>query len=772
MKTKSARTRIAIATTGVIGIGVVMLTGAAALSAARPQGAAGAAQAEAARVAIDADDIGGMVTSPAGPEAGVWVIAETSDLATKYRKIVVTDDRGRYVLPDLPKANYEVWVRGYGLVDSPHVRATPGQSLALTAVTAPNVKAAAEYYPANYWYSLMQVPPKDAFPMTIAPPTKVAGGGRSTEDGGGIPAPPRVIRNQMEWVGMLKCNACHQVGNKRTRELSKNLGSFDSSAKAWDRAMRSGQTGDSKIASLDKLGHERGLAVFSDWSDRIAAGEVPQAPPRPQGLERNVVVTLWDFSVPEAFVHDIISTDRRNPTVNAFGPQYATEWSQDAIVTVDPMKNAKGFIKVPLKNENERKEIPTWSPQAQEYASPVWGDEIIWNDPVTPALPMMDGQGHVWFNAVTRKAASQPAYCKAGSNNPFAKFWPIASNTRGVDVYDPKTGTIKMFDLCFSSSHMTIGEDKDDTLYLTTRGTLGGVGWVKGRVLLETGDEEKAQGWCPAILDYNGDGKIGAYTRAPEPVDPTLDRMIPAAGYGIAYNSVDGSVWYVAATNQVGFPGKIYRTQIGANPPSTCITESYEPPYNNPKRPGLVASGPRGIDVDRNGVVWTALSDSNQLASFDRRKCKVLNGPTATGQHCPEGWTIYPLPGPNFKGMAEPTSADFLYYNWVDQFDTFGLGKNVSVVNGAWSDSLLVFDPVTTKWLTLRVPYPLGFYSRGVNGRIDDPKTGWKGRGLWAANGTRVSWHNEGGMTAGGDKSKAQTSFMAQFQLRPDPLAK
>ena len=79
-------------------------------------------------VSVDNDDIGGVVTSPKGPEAGVWVIAETTDLPTKFVKIVVTDDRGRYVLPDLPKANYNVWVRGYGLVDSAKVRAVPARS--------------------------------------------------------------------------------------------------------------------------------------------------------------------------------------------------------------------------------------------------------------------------------------------------------------------------------------------------------------------------------------------------------------------------------------------------------------------------------------------------------------------------------------------------------------------------------------------------------------------------------------------------------------------
>jgi len=106
-------------------------------------------QKNAAAVRIDNDDIGGVVTSANGLEAGVWVIAETTDLPTKYAKIVVTDDQGRYVLPDLPKATYNVWTRGYGLVDSPKVKATPGKILNLKAVVAPTPAAAAEYYPAT-----------------------------------------------------------------------------------------------------------------------------------------------------------------------------------------------------------------------------------------------------------------------------------------------------------------------------------------------------------------------------------------------------------------------------------------------------------------------------------------------------------------------------------------------------------------------------------------------------------------------------------------------
>src|SRR6185295_12250213 len=87
-------------------------------------------------------------------------------LPTRYIKIAVTDDRGRYVIPELPKANYDIWVRGYGLVDSPKQKSAPGKNLNLTAVPAPNPKAAAEYYPSNYWYALAQPPAKSEFPGT------------------------------------------------------------------------------------------------------------------------------------------------------------------------------------------------------------------------------------------------------------------------------------------------------------------------------------------------------------------------------------------------------------------------------------------------------------------------------------------------------------------------------------------------------------------------------------------------------------------------------
>ncbi|MDE2905163.1 MAG: carboxypeptidase regulatory-like domain-containing protein, partial [Acidobacteriota bacterium] len=287
------------------------------------------------------------------------------------------------------------------------------------------------------------------------------------------------------------------------------------------------------------------------------------------------------------------------------------------------------------------------------------------------------------------------------------------------------------------------------------------VGWLDTKLYDETGDEQAAQGWCPTIVDTSGDGAIGEYTEPGEPLEAGKDMRLDGFAYGIIPNPVDGSIWIA---RRLPVPGSIVRLDLGDNPPETCSAEVYEPPFENPDvDPSQWGHGGRGIDVDRNGVLWTALGGSGHLASFDRSKCAVLNGPTATGQHCPEGWTLYPTPGPQMKGVTAAGSADFHYYNWVDQFDTLGLGANVPIANGTSSDALLALLPETGEWVTLRVPYPLGFYTRGLDGRIDDREAGWKGRGVWASYDSVTNWHQEGG--------KGMTSEIVRFQIRPHPLA-
>jgi hypothetical protein len=676
---------------------------------------------------------GGVVRGPRGPEAGVWVIAQTSDLPTKFVRIVVTDDNGRYLIPGLPKANYEVWVRGYGLVDSTPVTASPGRTLDLEAVPAPNAKAAAAYYPAGYWFSMLHVPAANEFPGT------------------GTNGISREVKSQEEWLRNLKsggCLACHQLGSRGTRMIPSALGKFPTSLAAWQRRLQSGQAGMNMIGAINHLG-PRALTLFAEWTDRIAAGEVPPAPPRPTGIERNVVITEWDWADPKAYLHDEVSTDRRDPTVNANGLIYgALELSADYLPVLDPVRNQTSRVELTVRDPA----TPRTS-SAVPQPSPYWGSEAIWTSRNNVHNPMFDRKGRVWFTSAVRPP-DNPSFCGAGSNLISARLFPLAKSYRQLAMYDPKTQKITHISTCYSTHHLMFAEDDNDTLWTSGGGEV--IGWLNTKKFEETGDEAASQGWTAVVLDTNGNGKRDPYVEPGQPADPTKDTRYGAAFYAVS-PAPDGSIW----GSVLGFPGAIIRLVPGANPPETTLAEVYEPPLDDPKAP-VHGYSPRGMDVDRNGVVWAALA-SGHLASFDRRKCTgPLNGPKATGGQCPEGWTLYPEPLPQMTGVTTSGSAESSYYTWVDQFDALGLGPNVPIDTGNESEGLLVLKD--GKWIVLRVPYPTGFYTKWMDGRIDDPAAGWKGRGLWATVSTRAPFHMEGG--------KGTTSKVLHFQLRPNPLAR
>jgi hypothetical protein len=690
---------------------------------------------------IDGDDIAGTVTGPNGPEAGVWVIAETAELPTTFTKIVVTDDRGRYVIPDLPKARYDVWVRGYGLVDSPKRRATVGTTLDLRATPAPDARAAAEYYPAGYWYSLLRVPAESEFPGT-------------GDEGNGI-AP--AFRSQSDYVRGIKnngCLGCHQMGSKGTREFHPNLGTFASSEAAWEHRLMAGQAGGAMAGQVSAMGR-RTLRMFADWTDRIAAGALPPAPPRPKGLERNVVITMWDWADPKAYLHDLVSTDRRDPTVNADGRVYAVlEASADYMPVLDPKTHTVSRVPVTQRDAN----MPSASPPQVTGPSPYWGTEPIWTSRSTVHNPMFDHRGRVWITSRVR-APANPDWCKAGSTHPSAQRFPINNAGRHLAVYDPATKEMKHVSTCFGTHHLMFAEDADHTLWTSGGGQV--IGWLNTKLWDETGDEQRAQGWTPLVMDINGNGRRDEFVAPNQPTDPTKDKRIQPGQYGGGPYAIspapDGSIW----GTMFGFPGAIFRMTPGANPTEDALTEVFQLPYGDPNVPEAGFS-PRGGDVDRNGVYWAALA-SGHMASFDRRKCKgPLNGPTATGQHCPEGWRFYAEPVPQLQNVTSPGSGEGSYYTWVDQFNTLGLGANVPINTGNQSEGLLVLKD--GEWVVLRVPYPMGFYTKWLDGRIDDPTAGWKGRGLWASISTRAPFHMEGG--------KGRVSKAIHFQLRPDPLAR
>ena len=487
-------------------------------------------------VNIGATDLGGVVTGPGGPEAGVWVIAETTDLPTRYIKSVVTDDQGRYLIPDLPRASYQVWVRGYGLVDSAKVRSEPGKVVNFTATAAPNAKAAAEVYPSIYWYSMLKVPPKHEFPVGS-------------------------VKTQAEWLNVVKtngCFTCHALGNKATRTIPPEFGDMKSED-AWARRILSGQAMTNMATNIGRMHAPQAIKLFADWTDRIAAGELPAAQPRrPQGRERNVVITQWDFSEPQFYLHDVISTDKRKPTVNANGLVYgATEESTDFVPIVDPVNHRALQVKMPVRDPKTRS-----SKENARQPSAYWGDEVIWDSQASMHNPMMDEKGQVWFTSRVGPPAN-PDFCKKGSEHPSAKVFPVNESGRHLSMLDPKTGKITLIRTCYPTHHLVFAEDANNTLWMSAGGPQSGVlGWLDRKKFEETGDEQASQGWTPIVIDTNGNGKRDEWVEPNQPVDPAKDKRIVGALYGIGVNPQDGTIWGSVLT----FPGYIIRVNPGPNP--------------------------------------------------------------------------------------------------------------------------------------------------------------------------------------------------------------
>ena len=377
----------------------------------------------------------------------------------------------------------------------------------------------------------------------------------------------------------------------------------------------------------------------------------------------------------------------------------------------------------------------------------------------------MDEHGRVWF-ATRIRPNDNPAYCKAGSSNKFAQYFPLNRSGKQAAVYDPRSSRMTLVDTCFTTDHNQFASAPDSPLYFgQAYGDEGTVGWISTATFDSTKDEQVSQGWCPQVLDTNGDGRITrGWTEPGEQVDPTRDHRVTFGCYAVAASPADGSAW---CTGFSGAPGlqpsvrhQIGRLERGSNPPETCKAELYVAP------PGIEVEG--GIDVDGEGVVWANWRGTDHLTSFDRRKCKTLNGPTATGQHCPEGWTVYRHGTAAFRESTK--NADVNYLMTVDRHDTAGLGEDAPILYAVNSDALVMLSRPGNEFVTLRVPYPMGFYTRNAHGRIDDPRTGWKGKALWSSYMSYTTWHIEGGPgTMGGRDQKAK---LVKFQVRPSPLAK
>ncbi|MCH8176301.1 MAG: hypothetical protein IIC59_14080 [Proteobacteria bacterium] len=471
---------------------------------------------------VSGDYIEGVVQNETGnPEAGVWVIAETDELATPYRKIVVTDDEGRFVLPQLPEASFEVWVRGYGLSDSIKKSARPGERLELSVTNAASEIEAASIYPASYWLSLLEVPNQD----------------------------PNWISNFK-----LSCQLCHQVGSLVTRIQDRDL---------FDIGMRKSTN---MNAVANGFGREQLLDTLADWTARIRAGETPQMPPRPQAAERNVVITQWEWGDGYTYAHDEIATDKRNPSLFADGPIYGVDLGNDRLLSLNPKTHEASAFRVPTLNGFDT----PWCDQVWRRNNDGVSEDVAigfgslgcpvetgitpyegqYPNPANPHNPMFDADGKVWITTQVRREWDQdlPEFCQDQSG--------IAGNYhhRQLGWFDPDTEEFQLLDTCYGTHHLQF--DKEGVLW--TSGDSFGIGWFDPAKYDpdEPASLAAAQGYAQIIIDSDGDG--------------SADQAIRGFNYGVIPNSVDGSVW---TSQPGGGRGRLVRYD-----PTGGKFETYIPP--------------------------------------------------------------------------------------------------------------------------------------------------------------------------------------------------
>ena len=637
---------------------------------------------------IDSRSIGGTVVNSNGgkAEAGVWVIAETASLPTPFRKIVVTDDQGRYLVPGLPEGAYQLWVRGYGLKDSERVKGARGENVKLSVANAATPQEAAKIYPASYWTSMIQAPPMSELPARF--------------------------KSQDEWLAALRngCNHCHATGMPQTRIYT--------TAKDWDAMFLRAKSMHRELEAMGKPVVEKMLA---DWGSRIAAGEVPPAPPRPAGIERNVVISQWDWGLPESFVHDLVSTDKRNPTLYPYGKVYGVDRTGGGrLLVLDPVKNTTTWLQVEPRDKSRGYSLTKDYYRGAEENQAYEGEDPEWM--ASPHNPMFDEHGRVWMTTQIRAGgkAYYPKWVKntivTESNDPAdidAAFDILAArgNNMQLGYYDTKTNKFVSVDTGYNTHH----------LQLDWQGRIWTDGGGSALGMLDT-----------KKLDFNNiEGTEVGAQKLWMRIDPATKKMIPGTGYGEAVSPVDGTVWY-SSPAAAGPANKLYMVD-----PKTDKIKDYPLPA-----PGRY---PHGIDFSSDGNVWTS-TGSGHLGRMD----------TKTGQ-----WKFWDNPGLKFKGTgAETGTTDFPYYLWIDQFNVSGLGKDTVFVTGSTSDAMFVFDPKKETFTTFRVPYPMPFYTRGLDGRIDDPNAGWKGRGLWMTYSSYLPRFTE-----------TRIGSVNQMQIRPNPLA-
>ena len=723
----------------VAAIGLIVLLGG-------PHGAASRA-AGPRRVSIGDTDLGGVVTGPNGPEAGVWVIAETTDLPTKFAKMVVTDDQGRYVLPELPKANYEVWVRGYGLVDSPKVDSRARQDpQSAPPCPRPTRRRRREYYPAIYWFSMLQDAGQERIPRHRRAAATAFRPRSAARRSGSTASRPTAA------------SAAISSATRRRARSRRSSAQFDSSYSAWVRRIQSGQASETMARTIGRLDTQRALKLFRGLDRPHRRRRVAQGRSRSGRRASSATSSsrVWDWGSPKMYLHDEIATDRRNPTVNANGPIYGSpEWSTDHVPVLDPVKQhapATSRCRCAIRRRRRRSTIRC------SRASPYWGDETIWDSQTSPHNPMFDDKGRVWFTArihgphavgvlpARARTIRRPSCSR--SSAPARQLVDVRSEDAEVHA---GRHLLQHPPPAVRCEEPAVGIERRRRQRQRRRGRLARSSTSSTRPATS---RRRRAGRRSSSTPTATASATKAMSEPNQPVDPTKDKRVVAGFYGIAPS-----------------PGRRQRSgaRCSASPARSCASIRATIPGDRARRKSTRCRCPAirraAWTSTRNGVVWVPLASGHMAQLRSPQVQGPAQRPDRDRQALPGRLDALSAARAAIRRRSarrRPAAPESSYYTWVDQHDTFGLGKDVPIATGNNSDSLHVL--VDGKFIQLRVPYPMGFFAKGSTAASTIPTPAGRAAACGRPTATARRSIIEGGK---GTKPK-----VVKFQLRPDPLAR
>ena len=431
---------------------------------------------------------------------------------------------------------------------------------------------------------------------------------------------PATLKSQGQWLDIVKtdgCYSCHQLGNKATRTIPKALGQFENSTEAWEARIQSGQASENMVSNIGRLDTQRALKLFADWTDRIAAGELPaEQPSRPQGVERNVVVTHVGLGRRQ----DLSARRDRHRQAR---PDRQRQWPD----LRRDRRRARRTCRCSTRSRTRRRRSTSRCAtrtrrvsdrhagcRARRRTGATSGSGTARPACTTRCSTRRGASGS------PRASAAETIRLSAGRARTIRR--PSCSRsrraTRQLAMYDPKTQKVHADRHLLHDASPAI-RVRCQQHAVDQRRRRRRTRWSAGstrRSFWRPATPPQSQGWTALVLDTNGNGKRDDYVEPNQPVDPgegQAHRRRPLRHLG---HPTDGTIWGTL----VRLSRRVVHLIPGANPPATALAEYYEVPSTSRRRRCTAIRRAAWIST-RKGVVWMPLA-SGHLASFDRRKCE------------------------------------------------------------------------------------------------------------------------------------------------------